>query len=33
LLPVDGTNHFTILEALADPQGLLTQALVKMTGG
>jgi arylformamidase len=30
LLPVDGANHFTILEALADPHGALTQALVAM---
>jgi arylformamidase len=30
LLPVDGANHFTILESLADPNGMLTQALVKM---
>jgi arylformamidase len=33
LLPVDGANHFTILEALAQPQGMLTRALVDMTGG
>jgi acetyl esterase/lipase len=32
LLPVDGANHFTILEALADPHGALTQALVEMVG-
>jgi len=30
LLPVDGANHFTILESLADPDGALTQALVEM---
>jgi arylformamidase len=28
LLPIDGANHFTILETLADPQGALTQALL-----
>jgi arylformamidase len=32
LLPVDGANHFTILEALADPQGVLAQALLAMLG-
>jgi acetyl esterase/lipase len=32
LLPVDGANHFTILERLADPHGVLTQALIKMAG-
>ena len=31
LLPVDGANHFTILETLAGPDGALTQALVDMT--
>jgi acetyl esterase/lipase len=30
LLPVDGANHFTILETLAHPQGVLTQALMAM---
>jgi acetyl esterase/lipase len=30
LLPVDGANHFTILESLADPAGALTQALASM---
>src|SRR5262249_21139372 len=30
LLPVDGTNHFTILESLADPGGTLTRALAEM---
>jgi len=30
LLPVDGANHFSILESLADPKGLLTRALVAM---
>jgi arylformamidase len=30
LLPIEGANHFTILESLADPNGALTQALVKM---
>jgi len=33
LLPVDGTNHFTILEALANPGGALTRALLDMIGG
>ncbi len=33
LLPVDGADHFTILDALADPQGALTRALVDMIGG
>jgi arylformamidase len=33
LLPVDSVNHFTILEALADPQGALTQALIGMIRG
>jgi arylformamidase len=33
LLPVDGANHFTILEALADPQGTLTAALLAMIRG
>jgi hypothetical protein len=28
LLPVDGADHFTVLEALADPKGVLTQALL-----
>lgn len=32
LLPVDGANHFTILEELASPQGRLTQALLKLVG-
>jgi arylformamidase len=30
LLPVDGADHFTILEQLADPQGALTGALLAM---
>jgi arylformamidase len=30
LLPVEGADHFTILESLADPKGVLTQALVEM---
>jgi acetyl esterase/lipase len=30
LLPVDGADHFTILEALAEPQGVLMQALLAM---
>ena len=33
LLPVDGADHFTVLEALADPQGALTRALRDMIGG
>ncbi len=30
LLPVDGANHFTILETLADPQGVLARAFLAM---
>ncbi len=30
LLPVDGANHFTILESLGDPDGALSQALAEM---
>jgi len=30
LLPIDGADHFTILESLADPDGALTRALVEM---
>jgi arylformamidase len=30
LLPVDGANHFSILESLADPKGALMRALVEM---
>jgi len=30
LLPVDGADHFTILEALADPKGTMMQALLAM---
>ena len=30
LLPVDGANHFTILDTLADPQGVLSQAFLAM---
>jgi len=33
LLAVDGADHFTILEALADPRGALTLALLDMIGG
>jgi arylformamidase len=33
LLPVDGADHFTILEALAHPQGALTRVLLDMIGG
>jgi hypothetical protein len=32
LLSVGGANHFTILERLAGPHGVLTQALIKMAG-
>ena len=32
LLPVDDADHFTILEALARPEGVLTQALLAMLG-
>src|SRR5437899_4893648 len=32
LLPVDGANHFTILDTLADPQGVLSQAYLAMPG-
>jgi arylformamidase len=31
VLPVEGANHFTVLEALADPKGDLTEALIDMT--
>lgn len=30
LLPIEGANHFTVLEALAKPDGELTGALVKL---
>jgi len=30
LLPIDGADHFTILEALADPHGVLTEALLRI---
>jgi arylformamidase len=33
LLPADGADHFTILEALAAPRGVLTSALLAMIGG
>jgi arylformamidase len=33
LLPIDGADHFTILEALADPKGALTLALLDMIAG
>ena len=32
LLPIDGADHFTILEALARSEGVLTQALLAMLG-
>ncbi|HVH80929.1 MAG TPA: alpha/beta hydrolase fold domain-containing protein, partial [Stellaceae bacterium] len=32
LLPIDGANHFTIMETLASPDGALTQALIGMAG-
>jgi hypothetical protein len=33
LLPVDGADHFTILDALANPRGALTRLLLDMIGG
>jgi arylformamidase len=33
LLPIEGANHFTILEELANPKGVLTRALLDMIGG
>ncbi len=33
LLPIDGANHFTILEALADPQGALAAVLLNLIRG
>jgi len=33
LLPVDGADHFTVLEALADPTGVLAGALRDLVGG
>jgi arylformamidase len=33
LLPIDGADHFTILDALADPRGALTLALLEMIDG
>lgn len=33
LLPVDGTDHFTVLEAFADPKGVLTTALLDLVKG
>ena len=33
LLPIDGADHFTILESLARPDGELMQALLAMTAG
>ena len=32
LLPVDGADHFTILDALTRPDGVLMQALLAMLG-
>ena len=32
LLPVDGADHFTILDALAGPDGVLARALLTMLG-
>ena len=32
LLPVDAADHFTILDALARPEGVLTRALLAMLG-
>jgi acetyl esterase/lipase len=33
LLPVDGANHFTILETLARPDGILAQTVAKLVAG
>ena len=33
LLPIDGADHFTVLEDLARPDGALTQALLSLAGG
>jgi acetyl esterase/lipase len=33
LLPIEGADHFNILEALAQPKGMLTLALMDMIGG
>jgi acetyl esterase/lipase len=33
LLPLEGHDHFSILEELADPDGQLTKALVRLAGG
>ena len=30
ILPIDGADHFTALEAFADPKGALTEALVAL---
>jgi len=30
LLPINGANHFTVLDQLADPQGAITQALLEL---
>jgi arylformamidase len=32
LLPVDGADHFTILDALSRPEGVLARALLGMLG-
>ena len=32
LLPVDGADHLTILDALARPEGVLARALLAMLG-
>ena len=32
VLPVDGADHFTILDALARPDGVLARALMTMLG-
>ena len=32
LLPVEGADHFTILEALARPEGVLMRAFLAMSG-
>jgi hypothetical protein len=32
LLPIEGADHFTVLESLAPPDGVLTNALAEMIG-
>ena len=33
LSPIEGADHFTVLETLADPRGALAEALVDLIGG